>query len=92
MTQTTDSFITQAEEALAGFDRDPEDFREERQNHIDLGVALRSLLGEYKRLTAEGEVEYRDFLVAGFPRPKNVCFERQSRFVTGWVPVEGEDQ
>lgn len=83
----TDSFITQAEEALTRFD-DPD------QGGViwavDLATALRALLGEYKRLTTGGKTQYRT--TRTFRGVRTVHVGRESRFATEWVPVEGEDQ
>lgn len=55
----TDSFITQAEEALAGYEQAVDlQWPVTASGQDTLATALRSLLGEYKRLTAEQEWEY----------------------------------
>lgn len=56
MTQTTDSFITQAEKALALLDAERPYVSPRTNSKVQ--DALRSLLGEYKRLTTEQEWEY----------------------------------
>ena len=34
------------------------------------------------------EYEHRDYVIAVFPRPKNVRIEHQRRLIGPWVPVE----
>lgn len=58
MTQMTDSFITQAEEAIAWIDKIESTGLGSSGAEQAARDALRSLLGEYKRLTTEGEWEY----------------------------------
>lgn len=63
MIQTTDSFITQAEEALTLMDQVGSDgwclcVKNGALRTVE--AALRSLLGEYKRLTVEIESQRRD--------------------------------
>lgn len=91
----TDSFITQAEEALAKYEETRSLGVHAPRTKVaaiadQQQTALRSLLGEYKRLTTEGETEYRTTRTFGGGMPVHV--RRESRFVTAWVPAEGEDQ
>lgn len=100
MTQMTDSFITQAEEAIKRHEHAPWNV----DTHERVASALRSLLEEYKRLTTEQEWQYgwrftnpltQAEWATTYPTQihRAMVHVRRSVIPAGpWVPVEGEDQ
>ena len=70
----------------------PDDWNREALDALDEARAAFAVFEQAQPEWDGWEYEHRDYVIAVFPRPKNVRIEHQRRLIGPWEPVEASDE